>query len=728
MRLKRTIAVILFWLLLHDLPLIIIETSLLEITSQTFNLPFLAIHSTLNNDAFASELTTKNIPNKQKQLENQIIVFTRKQKGIINKKIFGNNLSGYTLPSERSGTGREWFGHSNYGTGIWNPKLKKTNKEVINLAKNAGISIVRFPGGHYSDYYNWKEAISKRSTNYLFGIDEFLKTCKEIDAEVVYTVNYLTGNERDAADLVEYLNSPNDGNNPNGGVDWAAVRSSNGHPEPYNVKYFEIGNEVYDKVSSTSYANGYIKFYDKMKEVEPTIMIGPVLHYFDYWNKSTMNIIKGKIDFGVVHTYSTVDGGYKVLKEKESAHLNTKEIFEKTLSLPQIRYDWQLKTALNNMELAAHKSIPLAITEFNSLFIQDKPVPYRHSLGNALVISEFLHIFLKPKNNILMANYWGYCNGYFGMIKSNIDFTKQSYKTPLWYIKRPNYYVYQLYNKYFGDILLSHELKSTSYDISKYNMFLETIVSLFQIGKGTNQNLLDNKWKIFSFKGVETLQKNGVLEITFRNLEKFNYLHSKKPAKVSPNTYYKLSGYIKTVNLVDKDGVFLAVHAKDLHGKHTQKIKGTTDWTYCETVFKTLLNTENVTIVVRRLGKEGPLTGKAFFKDLKLEEYIPLINTDIPYLTVDASKSSDNNTVYLMVINKNLEQDVETEIIFNNFTPSDKAKIYTLWGDNISSSNEKHPYNNVIIQENERMLTGNVLKTSFKKHSLTAIEIDGIFE
>jgi alpha-N-arabinofuranosidase len=74
------------------------------------------------------------------------------------------------------------------------------------------------------------------------------------------------GNAKDAADLVEYLNSPNDGSNPNDGTDWAAVRAANGHPEPYNIKYFEIGNEMFlkpqrywlDGASDKSYQYNYV--------------------------------------------------------------------------------------------------------------------------------------------------------------------------------------------------------------------------------------------------------------------------------------------------------------------------------------------------------------------------------------------------------------------------------------------------------------------------------------
>ena len=48
------------------------------------------------------------------------------------------------------------------------------------------------------------------------------------------------GSAADAADLIEYLNAPADGDvtKPNGGVDWAEVRAANGHPEPYGVTTF----------------------------------------------------------------------------------------------------------------------------------------------------------------------------------------------------------------------------------------------------------------------------------------------------------------------------------------------------------------------------------------------------------------------------------------------------------------------------------------------------------
>ena len=76
------------------------------------------------------------------------------------------------------------------------------------------------------------------------------------------------GSAADAADLIEYLNAPADGDvtNPNGGVDWAEVRAANGHPKPYGVTRFEIGNEIgyyrqtywMDGRGNTDWMNAYI--------------------------------------------------------------------------------------------------------------------------------------------------------------------------------------------------------------------------------------------------------------------------------------------------------------------------------------------------------------------------------------------------------------------------------------------------------------------------------------
>ena len=219
--------------------------------------------------------------------ENAVIeIKTDGEIGNVNKKILGSNFLGYDPVPCKFMSG-EFYGYSDYGAGIWDPQKREPVKEAIGLAISSGMTVARFPGGCGSHHYDWKKTIGANRTHFLYGMDEFLKTCKAIEAEPVITVSYFTGDERDAADLVEYLNSPSDGSNLNGGIDWASERAKNGRIVPYSVKYFEIGNEVdhgdhgnIKRVLPREYASRYLEYYKAMKTVDSSIKIGFVFEVF----------------------------------------------------------------------------------------------------------------------------------------------------------------------------------------------------------------------------------------------------------------------------------------------------------------------------------------------------------------------------------------------------------------------------------------------------------------
>ncbi|MGQ1784483.1 MULTISPECIES: NPCBM/NEW2 domain-containing protein [unclassified Saccharicrinis] len=155
-----------------------------------------------------------------------------------------------------------WFGGNNTyngsGQGLWDSSNERCHYNVIDLANYTGAPGYRFPGGTMANLYRWKRAIgpvdqridnlnSHGSAGPLsneFGPDEFghmLENTHLNKGVIVVAFNWET--VQDAADYVEYMNAEV-GENPNGGTDWAQVRADNGHPEPYNVKYWEIGNEL----------------------------------------------------------------------------------------------------------------------------------------------------------------------------------------------------------------------------------------------------------------------------------------------------------------------------------------------------------------------------------------------------------------------------------------------------------------------------------------------------
>lgn len=149
------------------------------------------------------------------------------------------------------------YGYNGYGT--FDSVSMETSPEFKELYQQAGFGSIRYPGGSISNLFNWKTTLGskderKKQIHAYYnnpgqagiapnvGLCEISSFADEMDSELVYVYSFARGGAQDAADLIEYLNAAV-GTNPNGGVDWAAVRAANGHPEPFNVRYFEIGNE-----------------------------------------------------------------------------------------------------------------------------------------------------------------------------------------------------------------------------------------------------------------------------------------------------------------------------------------------------------------------------------------------------------------------------------------------------------------------------------------------------
>lgn len=652
-----------------------------------------------------------------------IRVDVRQANGTVNNRIFGNNIIAYD-PTTYENRAKEYYGYSDYGAGIWNPKWNEPSRELIDLAQQSGITVVRFPGGSGSKGYDWKQAIGRNRIRFLFGIDEFIKAANSMSAEPLLTLSYFIGDENTDAELVEYLNSPNDGSNFNGGIDWAAERARNGHPESYHVKYFEVGNEVYsgyhdNKVTAEEYATRYLRYYETLKKVDPSIQIGVVLNDL-VWNRNVIEIVKDKVDFGIIHTYPSPASG------EELEAIPARDIYKFSLARPMIQDEYSFREVLALLKAKAGRDVPLAITEFNGGFVQEKPVPYRHALGTALLNAELLRIFLKPENNILMANYWQFNNSYWGMIANGFDGSYQTIYNP--YFKRPNYYVFEMYANHFGKELISAEVVSPGDDISRYS-FYNAMIKYPSQGRLENGNLLTEPWNISAVKGVQVSQAGDILAIDFGDHEQWNYYHTTRTTEVEPNTFYRLSGFIKTDNLVADTGVCLEMQdargwTKTLSAASTEKVKGSINWHYVETIYKTLPDAKAVRTIARRIGEKGPLKGKAYFKDVKLVKFVPSVDTHMPYLSVNASRNKDGSKVYLMVVNKNLDESMTATIELKYFSPAAKGNAWVLNGPSIDATNEKK-HDNVKVSHREFEIKANPFEYTFEPHSVSAIEIEG---
>jgi alpha-N-arabinofuranosidase len=156
--------------------------------------------------------------------------------------------------------------------------------EVIAALKQLHSGVYRFPGGNFVSSYEWRNGVGemdKRPPIYDpvwravqpndVGTDEFLTLCRLLGVDAYITVNAGFGDAWSARELVEYTNGAV--TTPMG--KW---RAANGHPKPYDVKLWGIGNEPWGDyqmgaMSTEQYELKHNLFAKAMRQVDPSIKL-----------------------------------------------------------------------------------------------------------------------------------------------------------------------------------------------------------------------------------------------------------------------------------------------------------------------------------------------------------------------------------------------------------------------------------------------------------------------
>jgi Cellulose binding domain/Fibronectin type III domain len=202
---------------------------------------------------------------------------------------------------------------------VWDSQMNAP--QVQTLLQQAGVEMLRYPGGSYGDIYNWQN--NTAPGGYVApgtDFDSFMGTVQKIGAQPILIANYGTGTPQEAAAWVQYANIT----------------------KGYGDKYWEIGNEVYGNgyygsdweaddhasKSPATYAANVLQYASAMKAVDPTIKIGAVLtlpgNWPDSvvasgdsadWNKTVLTDAGSAIDFVIAHWYPSGSGAATALGE-----------------------------------------------------------------------------------------------------------------------------------------------------------------------------------------------------------------------------------------------------------------------------------------------------------------------------------------------------------------------------------------------------------------------------
>ncbi|MDD2823060.1 MAG: hypothetical protein PHQ59_03160 [Candidatus Daviesbacteria bacterium] len=372
-----------------------------------------------------------------------VSINTESTVGTISADFYGNNLTPYGGPSMTK------------------------NQNFINKVAPLKYNTIRIPGGYEADGYHWWNGTMQvlADRGYMWTgtppqLVDYLYFTESVGAKPMITVNYRSGTPREAANWVEYMNSPVPANPgagwttssyagnqaaPKGYFAWLRAQPGPtttckvcaGHPAPYGAKYWEVGNEIYYHRDGNRnlidnpehYAVAYVPFADAMKAVDPSIKVGFVMEAYDkYVGSWTDRSIKalaanntlGKVDFLVVHWYRYWDdGSYNTwgIERQQNAAYGHNDFVKYAGSYPKIAADW-MRGLLEAASPGSSNRIELNLTEWG---------PNSGEPCDWDVLSIYSHLFAMRTlaeaqlSNYFSTTYWNINQGTsnFSMIQDN---------------------------------------------------------------------------------------------------------------------------------------------------------------------------------------------------------------------------------------------------------------------------------------------------------------------
>jgi len=281
--------------------------------------------------------------------------------------------------------------------------IKGWREDVVALLKELDSPIYRWPGGNFVSGYNWRDGIGKRDKrpprknpawkgieHNDVGIHEYLELMELIAAEPFIAVNTGLGTVEDVADEVEYCNGSAD-------TPMGRLRARNGHPEPFNVKWWAVGNEMYGSwqlghIPLEEYVKKHNRVAEAMWNVDRSIQLVGVGEAGE-WSETMLKVCSDHMNLISEHIYC---------RERP-------DVIEHTRQLSQ-----QIKRKVNahrkyreEIEGLAGKDIRIAMDEWNFWYgdYLYGELGVRYHLKDALGVAIGLHEFFRNSDLYFMANY-----------------------------------------------------------------------------------------------------------------------------------------------------------------------------------------------------------------------------------------------------------------------------------------------------------------------------------
>jgi alpha-L-arabinofuranosidase len=391
-----------------------------------------------------------------------------------NRIVINNDLGTEKISKYLYGHFAEHLGKCIYG-GFWvgeNSSIPNTHgirNDVIKALREISPSVIRWPGGCFADTYHWKDGIGPHdqrpsiinstwggvTEDNSFGTHEFLLLCELVGAEPYICINVGSGTVQEASDWVEYVNS--DTKSP-----LTELRKKNGHEQPWNVKFWAVGNESWGcggNMTPEYYADHFKQFSTYLRYGNLYKVASGGMDPDFNWTETLLKKTQKNQDLiqGYSFHYYTFCHGWN---DKGSATKFSESDWFYTMKNTIIMEE-RLKTHIALMdEYDPSNRIGLIADEWGNWF-QVEPgtnpafLYQQNSLRDAVTAALYLNIFNNHSRRVKMANIAQTINVLQSMLLTKDDKL----------VKTPTFHVFKMYKVHQEATLLPLNIKCEDYTV-----------------------------------------------------------------------------------------------------------------------------------------------------------------------------------------------------------------------------------------------------------------------
>ena len=354
------------------------------------------------------------------------------------------------------------------------PNINGMRTDVVEALKELRIPLLRWPGGCFADEYHWKDGIGPKETrkkminthwggvveDNSFGTHEFFELVEQLGCKAYVNGNVGSGTVQEMSEWVEYITF-------NGVSPMADLRAKNGHPAPWKVDLWGVGNENWGcggNMRPEFYGNLYRQFQTYVRNYDPKHPIYKICggaNVDDYeWTNTVLQTtfgrcpehLHGQMDGLSLHYY-VHPGGWE---NKGSATEFTTDVWYQTLRRALYMDELVEKHSAIMDRYDPEKKVGMVVDEWGAWYdVEPGTNPgflyQQNTIRDALVAAITLNIFNKHSDRVRVA-----CLAQMVNVLQAVILTEGEKM-----LKTPTYHVMHMYRHHQDAQLLESQLEDT---------------------------------------------------------------------------------------------------------------------------------------------------------------------------------------------------------------------------------------------------------------------------